>query len=175
MSRNFGKSGSRATAAQHAFDKSFSSNVDNSNADMPERNLAPGRPDPLPADESMHQFANTIEGSPGSRATAAQINSQYEQGGSHNMYARPCLQVYKSIAKDLQKKKEYRQLYFLEAIVQGAMDVHTEVHLAFDPATHSVTCSQCGEAVAGESAWAHFAFDCPFTCTNPKLKESAGV
>ena len=89
------------------------------------------------------------------------------------MYAtRPCLQVYKSIAKDLRKKKDFRQLYFLEAIAQGAMDLHTEMHLAFDPATHSVSCSQCGEAVAGESAWAHFVFDCPFTCTKPKLRES---
>ena len=67
--------------------------------------------------------------------------------------------------------KDYRKLYFLEAIAQGAMDVHTEVHLSYELETHAVKCSKCGGTVAGNSAWEHFALECPFTNSGPQLPE----
>ena len=72
------------------------------------------------------------------------------------------MQVYKSIAKEFEKKREYRKLYFLEAIVQGAMDVHAEMHVSYDLDRHLVVCKRWGGAVAGESAWAHFGILVPF-------------
>jgi hypothetical protein len=114
----------------------------------------------------------SLSGRPGG---AAQNNCEAEPGrprGHAQDLVRPSLQVYKAMAKAFKKDKDFRKLYFLEAVVQGAMDVHTERHLTFDRQRHLVICSQCGEAVAGESAWTHFATECTFRCTEPSLLQS---
>ena len=74
----------------------------------------------------------------------------------------PDLTAYFGLRKDYQKLGLERQLYFLEAVVQGAIDFHTEAHLAFEADSNAIRCSKCKQVVGGDSAWAHFALSC--TC-----------
>ena len=85
---------------------------------------------------------------------------------------RPCLQVYRSLARKFQRNRDHRKLYFLEAIAQGAMDFHAEARLSYDVDTGMVVCSQCCESIGGESAWMHFALECSFTCNGSSILET---
>jgi hypothetical protein len=73
----------------------------------------------------------------------------------------PDFSAYLDLRRDFQKGSRQRHLYFLEAVVQGAMDCHTECHLELDKATHEIKCRLCQRTIAGEAAWRHFALDCP--------------
>ena len=117
----------------------------------------------------QHFFLQRIwSTSRGSNLAADPSTSCSSNTGSGQPFAqfdtpRPSTQIYQELAKEYKMNKDHRKLYFLEAIAQGAMDVHTEVHLSYDLETHAVKCSKCGGTVAGNSAWEHFALECPFT------------
>ena len=73
---------------------------------------------------------------------------------------RPDLTAYLQLRKEYRHHGQHRQLYFLEAVVQGAMDFHTETHLTIDTDLNIVKCKHCQAVIGGESAWHHFALEC---------------
>ena len=75
----------------------------------------------------------------------------------------PDLTAYKKLRTELRKDDMQPSLYYLDAVVQGSMPFHTERHLKVDLATNQLVCNLCGEVIAGEDPWRHYAIDCCIT------------
>ena len=54
--------------------------------------------------------------------------------------------------------------YFLEAVVQGAMETHCELHFQQVTGTTRIVCNHCNCDFAGSSLWKHLAVDCQVSC-----------
>ena len=59
--------------------------------------------------------------------------------------------------KQARKKHEWQELYYIEAIPQGAMDLQSEAGL--ERTEEQVRCKFC-KALVSESAWCHFSWKC---------------
>ena len=68
---------------------------------------------------------------------------------------RPDLQPAKAMLGKLHKSHKWKELYWLEAIAQGAMDLHTQCHVYCNQARVSV-CAFCNQPVPF-SPWEHLA------------------
>ena len=66
---------------------------------------------------------------------------------------RPDLRPGKSRIRQAKKQQKWQELYFLEAIMQGSMDLHAEASLVTDD-QGVIRCKWCGAAVH-ESACTH--------------------
>ena len=88
---------------------------------------------------------------------------------------RPDQRPGKSRIRQARKQQKWQELYFLEAIMQGSMDLHAEASLVADE--HGVIrCKWCGIAVH-ESAWVHLTWKCSYfgRSTEPEIRQSADL
>ena len=66
----------------------------------------------------------------------------------------PDLQPYQQLHKLYGKTGAARQLYFLDAVVQNAMETHADMHVV--PVDGKATCTKCDADIGSQSAWEHF-------------------
>ena len=78
---------------------------------------------------------------------------------------RPDLRPGKSRIRQAKKQQKWQELYFLEAILQGSMDLHAEASLVTDD-QGVIRCKWCGAAVH-ESAWVHLSWKCEHFLRSP--------
>ena len=72
----------------------------------------------------------------------------------------PDITAYKELAKEFARGRLHRHLYYLDAVVQGAMESHALTHSKEDATTHAIICNHCSSNISGRSLWAHLAFEC---------------
>ena len=77
---------------------------------------------------------------------------------------KPDITAYKSLKKEFTKHAQHRHCYFLEAVVQGAMESHCQLHFKQVTGTTRIICNHCNCDVAGSSLWKHLAVDCQVAC-----------
>ena len=73
----------------------------------------------------------------------------------------PDLKPAKDLKKMYQKKHMHRESYFLDAVVQGAMEEHAKIHFQLD-ANGQPVCKRCLQVVLGPG-WKHLAYGCSST------------
>ena len=66
----------------------------------------------------------------------------------------PDLQPYQLLHKQYGKIGGARQLYFLDAVVQNAMEGHADMHVSL--VDGKPTCMKCNSDIGSQSAWEHF-------------------
>ena len=81
---------------------------------------------------------------------------------------RPDLRPGKSRIRQAKKQQKWHELYFLEAIMQGSMDLHAEASLVTDD-QGVIRCKWCGAAVH-ESAWIHLSWRCEHFLRSPEAE-----
>ena len=74
--------------------------------------------------------------------------------------AAPDLAPYRALRKEFRQKGQHRHLYYLDVVVQGAMDLHSERHFVVDP-EGIIKCTLCQGCIGGEELWAHLCLRCP--------------
>ena len=76
----------------------------------------------------------------------------------HGIARMPALGQAKHLAAGYLSKSDWRSLYFLEAVIQGAMEEHAQ-HLIVRADGNRCECKLCGHLVVG-SPWLHAAYQC---------------
>ncbi len=66
----------------------------------------------------------------------------------------PDLQPSHQLRKQYLKGESGRHLYFLDAVVQNAMEAHADVHIVSEEG--KAICSRCLADIGSQSAWEHF-------------------
>ena len=72
----------------------------------------------------------------------------------------PDITAYKELAKEFARARLHTHNYYLDAVVQGAMESHALTHFKEDATTHAIICNQCSNNISGRSLWAHLSFEC---------------